>query len=464
MVGLHRVCVYLSALAALVGSSGCAQQGETPGDSEGCPPSHLTERYELVGDMRICGGCDPRCRLTTDRPNQDDLDNDDRVWPASTEHIPAVDGIQIVPPGVRVTSMYAWLANTAVSTVTKVHMQRLRAEGVYRVGLKSLGSGGNDPSRTTVDILGCSYVASRALGGGTGCVTKIAGDEEDCVDLNGNGRIDTSSGIGDIRGWPGDPDQDECILWNRPVGRRGDRPRALAVDALGRIWVGLYNAHQFVVLDSVDGHVISTVNVGLAPYGAAIANDGLLWTTTIGTAIQSINTYTAFPTDADVGLVRTPPRRAYGMAVDMEARVFLAETDNGGIVRYTPSTDTFDYGPNTGGRSTGVVVDEFGVAYTGDIGDHEVTMYDADSLAVLDVFDLAAGGGLRPKGVCPDFWDRVWAANMGSANVSVIEPTVVVVATIPVQYWNYTYSYFTGYGLLSFASMVGYVYRDYSIL
>ncbi|MFZ5788161.1 MAG: hypothetical protein ACOY3Y_17115, partial [Acidobacteriota bacterium] len=357
------VCVAAVALGATCAVTDPSGEAEDPQ----CRPDVGVARQELVGDSRLCGGCDPDCWLTTDQPDQNDLDNDPDVWGDSVGYDPAKGGIVIVPPGVRVIGNYAWLANTSISAVTKVHLQTYTAQGVYRVGLSSLGTGGNDPSRTTVDILGCAYVANRALGGGQGSVTKIAGELEDCHDLNGNSVIDTSSGLGDIRGWPGAVNQDECVLWNVPVGPVGSRPRALAIDALGRVWVGLWFAEQFVVLDSVDGHVISTVNIGLQPYGAAIAPDGRLWTTTYGSALQSINTYTLVPSAADVGPLLTPPVDAYGIAVDSHSRVFLANVSSGGICRYDPATGTFSTVGNGGNRSGGVSVDEFDVVYTGDL-------------------------------------------------------------------------------------------------
>src|SRR5690606_31400693 len=42
-----------------------------------------------------------------------------------------------------------------------------------------------------------------------GSVVKIAAVEDRCVDANGNGVIETSTGPGDVREWG----QDECVLW-----------------------------------------------------------------------------------------------------------------------------------------------------------------------------------------------------------------------------------------------------------
>ena len=47
---------------------------------------------------------------------------------------------------------------------------------------------------------------------GTGRVTMVAADVEDCVDKNNNGMIDTSTGKNDVLAF----DNDECIAWHNP--------------------------------------------------------------------------------------------------------------------------------------------------------------------------------------------------------------------------------------------------------
>ena len=67
-----------------------------------------------------------------------------------------------------------------------------------------------------------------------------------CVDRNGNGVIDTSTGLGDIKPWPnlGGADtnggvttaEDECII--HYVRTAGTNVRTVAVDASNNVWVG----------------------------------------------------------------------------------------------------------------------------------------------------------------------------------------------------------------------------------
>ena len=65
-----------------------------------------------------------------------------------------------------------------------------------------------------------------------------------CVDRNGNGRIDTSTGLGDIRPWPGRDSlvanaADECILAHVEPSAFGvgGADRFLGVDRSNRLWL-----------------------------------------------------------------------------------------------------------------------------------------------------------------------------------------------------------------------------------
>ena len=52
-------------------------------------------------------------------------------------------------------------------------------------------------------------------------------------DLNKNGVVDSSSGLDDIYDWPGTSGQDECVLWNVPVGAPRRRLWSLLQRATG---------------------------------------------------------------------------------------------------------------------------------------------------------------------------------------------------------------------------------------
>ena len=109
-----------------------------------------------------------------------------------------------------------WLVNTAESTISRWDPVADPPEegGRYRVGLPAgecpgeccWADGCNMPSRVAIDSIGNAYVASRGFQF-QGTVTKIAGNLNECVDRNNNGRIDTSHN--DL---PLEYGQDECAL------------------------------------------------------------------------------------------------------------------------------------------------------------------------------------------------------------------------------------------------------------
>ena len=161
------------------------------------------------GLLSECGDCRPTCHLrflaAARRRWRPTADNSEAV---------AVDG----PNGPLVLSadtrqrFDAWIANFVDGKVTKLDTRDGRQLARYdsvlidgRNGAEppdeavrsrqlSKDTGGNCPSRTAVDLDGAVYVANRAFGN-QGTVTKIAGFEQDCIDRNGDGEIQTSRDV-----------------------------------------------------------------------------------------------------------------------------------------------------------------------------------------------------------------------------------------------------------------------------
>ncbi len=229
----------------------------------------VSVRHALIGDPELCGGCDPACFRTRDSPDEDDLTEDN----AQNVRYDDDEGGVVLGGG----SRHAFIANDPYANVSKVRLRDRRVVGTYYVGYPwRTGWGGNRPSRSAIDARGNAYIGSRAFGW-YGYLTKIAGDQYQCIDRNRNGRIDTSTG-GSPRSW----NDDECVLWNVHACGHNGVPRAVTVDAQDRVWVGCYNTRQFWVFDSVTGAHIRTIGVSREPYGAAIDSTGLLWYTTRG--------------------------------------------------------------------------------------------------------------------------------------------------------------------------------------
>jgi DNA-binding beta-propeller fold protein YncE len=167
---------------------------------------------------------------------------------------------------------------------------------------------GTDPSRTTVDNNGSAWITNRAewgfvsadaIAAGVPPVDRYMGsvthfglaENGQCVDRNGNGVIDTSTGLGDVKAWPntGGADtlggvstaEDECILQYVRVNSYG--ARHVAVDAANDVWVSGIYGRFFDLIDSATGAIIRQEGpVGYGGYGGLIDGNGVIWSTGSG--------------------------------------------------------------------------------------------------------------------------------------------------------------------------------------
>jgi streptogramin lyase len=399
------------------------------------------ERYAIIGDPELCGGCDPACWKVHDCPTGRDLDEEN----ADNVRFD-LDADGIVLGGSSLNARYAWVANSPDSTVSKFDLNTGAQVGRYRVGLSTNGAGGNAPSRTAIDSRGNAYIASRAFGL-QGTVTKIAGDRSYCVDRNLNGLIDTSAGGADIRAW----NADECVLWTKNVGGSNGVPRAITIDASDRVWVGLFNLTRFDVLDP-EGNLIRSVSVSGYPYGAAIGRDGLLWypNSCCGQSwIQSVNT-----TTYAVGATRTNTsgcNGSYGIAVDTTGRVLVGGySATGCLARYNPTSGAWQAFTGTSGYVRGVTVDAEGLvwaaSHTSGFGPHWLTSWN-DAGGDRHTYSLGSGGQTCgvPIGVGADFSGRIWTPCQSTSNVARLDPDTGAVDFFPTGPNPYTYSDFTGF-------------------
>ncbi|MDW8363817.1 MAG: MopE-related protein [Myxococcales bacterium] len=445
------------------------------------------------GVRNACGDCRPNCDLVV--IGQDG----DVPFDAS-----AGTGVVVHPDGSlslserRVESFYAWIANHLFGTITKLDTRDGSQEAEYDAVLLGPGNhaeppgtrclwesrGGNCPSRTAVDLRGAVYVANRAFFA-QGTVTKIAGFEDDCVDRDGNGVIDTSrdrDGDGRIeRAVPGEflGQRDECLLWTVDVGGIGGVPRAIAVAADGGVWVGLHGEQAVVELDPDDGSVRRRIALGarrFAPYGAAIDGRGRLWLTEAATGrIAAIEL-----TTGRIERVQTAPSRvgcngSYGIAVDGEDRVWIAGLHCPAVFRYDPASDTWlTVSLPDSGVTRGIAADERGYVWIA--SSHEWVRFAGGEVVfgpaierltrvrASDGRDVRVWGtpgaplpGLGAIGVGLDSMGRVWLVNQQSSTATRFDPTTGEAREYPTGESPYTYSDFTGYALRTFTAPHGFL-------
>jgi len=444
------------------------------------------------GVLNECGDCRPACTVV-------DVPGETGGW-----HTDGTTGLRETPGGdivlstTRTTSGFGFIANTLFGTITKLDLRTGMQVGEYDSVIADGSNharptgemcvtdrlGGNCPSRTAVDLRGAVYVANRAFFA-QGTVTKIAGEEEDCVDRDGNGRIDTSrdrDGDGVIeRDVPGEflGQNDECILWTVDVGGEGGVPRAVAVGADGTVWIGLHDERRVLQLSPDDGSILRNINLGFSqpfrPYGAAIDSTGMLWMTEAGTGrILSIDT-----SMGRVGVPTTVPSRigcrgSYGIAIDGSDRVWLAGFQCPGAFRYDPRADLWREFPlPDSGGTRGIAADDRGFIYVaashtfisitpvGGLAVGEpitrVTRFRADDGSELQIFGTPEaplpGTGSVGVGLDPD--RNVWLINQDSGSATRLNPETGVAREFPVGDFPYTYSDFTGFALRTFTAPNG---------
>ncbi|HUM09574.1 MAG TPA: hypothetical protein VLT82_01370 [Myxococcaceae bacterium] len=355
------------------------------------------------------------------------------------------DGVTVDPMG-RITLNsqdieinFAWIANWKMGTVSKFDTKNLLPDGgIHEVGryisvfpLDGLGRRNHsssasvyDPSRTAIDINGDMWVANFASHANQYfSVTKVSGSLFNCVDRNGNGKIDTSADDpADVANYgviqpseylnPSDPNNpllyDECVLFTQelgninPNGAFGEGSISIAAapeGGPGDVWVGTWIDRRMWRLDPFTGvpkAIPAGTNVGslpdgggqyigvpsIEPYGSAVDAKNRLWIAhRVQNTVAVIDTNTA---SLLAGAISPPsgfPRGGYGIAVDKQGRVWMpnwGSTPANTATRYTPPTsgpidagtwDKFDFSALTSpsgtriGQGRGVTVDDEGVVW-----------------------------------------------------------------------------------------------------
>ncbi len=399
------------------------------------------------GALNSCGNCDPNCRgvstggmggMGFDMGGQRGVDFD-----------PMAGGL-LVRANNR-TADYLWVPNTAESTLSKWDANMRTEIARYRVGLASGECRGqccwdnacNMVSRTVVDGFGNAWVANRGFGM-QGTVAKIAADRGDCVDRNGNGMIDTSTGPADIRPYG----QDECVLVNAPVGANNSVLRAIAVDRgdatfpEGYVWVGacLSDApSQGWKLNPRTGAVLQTVTIPHCAYGAVVGADGRLWWNggAFRAAVTPMNTTTG-------AMGTTVSGGGYGITIDADGRLWFSSAGRG----YNPMTNQWTSLPMSI-SSSGITVDSMNRVWA--VSGNNLINWNAASFVGGGTVSAAAitsrAINPAPNGVSAIGADRtgnIWLATSNAGPLTRFDSAASTFSTHAGPNRVYTYTDFTG--------------------
>jgi DNA-binding beta-propeller fold protein YncE len=362
---------------------------------------------------------------------------------------------------------FLWVAASARGTIIKINTESGQILGEYRSAPDGLG---RNPSRTTVDLNGAVWAGNRDEdGGGMGSVVQIALAECCCEDRNGNGVIDTSTGLGDIRPWTnaGGADtmggvstaEDECIA--KFVRVESDFVRHVSVDGNNNIWVGgnFGPSNRFNLLDNATGAIIASFDVGAGGYGGLVDDTGVLWSANRGPGPLTVlryDTKNTLATDDDTWSL-LDAGNAYGLAADSSGQIWNAQYDWDQVRKFSPSGALLGAFPTGGGSG------DRGVAVTSADDDVWVANSFANTVTRLSnsgvvraVIDLGPDGS-GPTGVAVDAAGKVWATCLNSSTAKRIDPNggadglgaVDLTVNLGAGAGPYNYSDMTGSALVS---------------
>ena len=342
---------------------------------------------------------------------------------------------------------YVNVAASARGTMVRIDVNTGEIVGEW---LSAPDGQGRNPSRTTVDKLGNTWLSNRnEAAGGRGSVTRVgvirggsrtnadgtpnpAGDYlqgpfgyNTCVDRDGDGLFATSRGLGDIRPWTnaGGADAnggvttaaDECLITYSRVA--GTNTRTVAVDANNDLWTGGSNT-QHQKISGVDGAPLTApVSFGCGGYGGLVDKAGTLWSARYGTNLLR------YEPGAGTGACLDTTHGDYGLGMDpVTGEIWHTQVNSGNTVKMDPAGTILGTFPHGHPRAQGVAVDSDGnvwVAHALDTGTNTVGHLRTDGTFVGNV---VLPGGNGPTGVAVDTNGKVWVTNINSNNAQRIDP------------------------------------------
>jgi RHS repeat-associated protein len=312
-----------------------------------------------------------------------------------------------------------WVAVSTKGTIVRIDTDTGEIKGEYRTAPEGQPL---DPSRTTVDMNGSVWAANRA---GNSLVHVAVPQTDLWVDRNGNGVLDTSTGLGDVRPWPNtagaDTDggtataQDELILHYVKVSALGTRH--VSVNASNDVWVSGTGGRSWDLLDGDTGQIIRhEPSVGIGGYGGLIDRTGVIWS-----ASGMLRWDTSKPLTGPEGANWQRLPDVYGLGLDSKGNVWGSTLYNGKVLKFAPNgtlLGTFNQGA---ANAQGVAVDlndDVWIAHSL-LGGNTVGHLKNDGTWIGNV---KVGEG--PTGVAVDVKGKVWVTNYRSGNVMRIDPTL----------------------------------------
>lgn len=343
---------------------------------------------------------------------------------------------------------FIWIPLTERGTIVKIDTATGEIKGTYHA--TSEGDPAPSTSRTTVANDGSVWAGNRT----EGTVIHIGNLEAGgCVDRNGNGTIETSTGA-DVLSWPGGSPgnsapvaaaADECIL--HLVPSRGGDSRHVSVDADGNVWVGDMRATQpgaainvFRRINGATGAVMREVRLPCGGYGGLLDSRGILWSVDFDKAQLLRWDPTTDPSTAQC--LDAPG--AYGAAADSHDNIWVSTWGPGSVHRFGPGGTHLAQYPMGHPSAQGIVVDD---------NDHvwitSARTHGSNRISHLDnngtLLGLVTGAGEGSSGISVDAAGKIWTSNWDSSDATRIDPTKGAAGefdlTVPLPAGSHPYNY-----------------------
>ena len=341
----------------------------------------------------------------------------------------------------------------------------------------------NSPSAPYCIANACSVTA-----GCVGACNTSCGSDADCTNASAKycylGRCSTKPR--EFFGYA-----DECLLWTsvvpRPAestaGQSGSKPRGMALDANGFVWVGDFTNEVVYKFDQ-NGNIVAPptgastsstngINVGINVYGQVIDSTGELWMTQPNGSLVALNTRTG-AIDIPIQAGIRAPLGTYGITIDRSNQVWVPAFNlqtTPKMQRFNrtaqtwsqfPASDTgFNYlGSSWQGRgvtasATGIVWGIFNntsgyspdpnvyvgtwlIGYDDQTGDIMVrARMDQDPSGAHMPCSGSVGVGIGAEG-------KIWLVSRDNDTICAYDPGTGDISAIPIGWVPYTYSDFTG--------------------
>lgn len=313
---------------------------------------------------------------------------------------------------------FIWVAVSTKGTIVKINTDTGEVMGEYAT---SPDGQPKNPSRTTVDLNGSVWATNRD---GNSVVCVCQPESGLWIDKNGNGKCDTSTGLGDVKPWTNKDNadtnggvstaEDECIIHYTRISSSG--ARHVSVDEDNNVWASGTNERIFDLIDGETGEIIRTEpSVGYGGYGGLIDPNGVIW---------SARPLLRWDTDKSLtgpngGNWTGYNHDSYGLAIDSQGNVWNTSYAGNTIYKFAPDGSligTYNHGAE---NAQGCVVDkndDVWIAHSLN-GSNTVGHIKNDGKFVGNV---VVGDG--PTGVAVDSNGKIWATNYNSCNVSRIDP------------------------------------------